>query len=47
MVLDFLLSWSRLNLLSLSSEYQEKLVNSGISREAVTYFEYSKSKEEH
>ncbi len=42
---DFLLPWSRLNLLSLSSEKQEKLVNSGVPREAITYFEYGKSEE--
>ena len=45
MVLDFLLSWLRLNLLSLSSQQQEELVSSGVPREAVTYFEYGKSEE--
>ncbi len=45
MLSDFLLPWSKLNLLSLLSEKQKELVNSGIPREAVTYFEYEKSEE--
>jgi hypothetical protein len=42
MVSDFLLPWSRLNLLSLPKETQDELVASGLSLEAVEYFEYSK-----
>lgn len=42
MLLDFLLSWSRLNLLSWLSKQQDKWVNSEISKEVVTYFEYGK-----
>ncbi len=45
MVSDFLLPWSRLNLLSLSHQQQEKLVNLGVSPEAATYFEYGKMEE--
>ncbi len=40
MISDFLLPWSRLNLLSLSPQEQEALASSGIPTEAVTYFEY-------
>lgn len=40
MVSDFLLPWSRLNLLSLSKGLQDELVASGIALEAVEYFEY-------
>lgn len=43
MVSDFLLPWSRLNLLSLLSEKQEELVKLGVPREDITYFEYEKS----
>ena len=45
MVSDFLLPWSRLNLLSLPPQQQEDLANSGIPLEAVTYFEYGKTEE--
>ena len=45
MVSDFLLPWSRLNLLSLPLQQQEDLASSGIPLEAVTYFEYGKTKE--
>ncbi len=45
MVLDFLLSWSRLNLLSLSPQQQKDLAGLGILTEAVTYFEYRKTEE--
>ena len=44
-VSDFLLPWSRLNLLSLSHQQQEELVNSGVILETATYFEYGKMKE--
>lgn len=47
MVSDFLLLQSRLNLLSLSFKKQEKLVNSGVPKETVIYFEYGKSEEEY
>lgn len=40
MVSDFLLPWSRLNLLSLSQEQQDNFVASGIPLEAVEYYEY-------
>src|SRR4029077_6050341 len=40
MVSDFLLPWSRLNLLSLHKEQQERLVAASIPLEAVEYFEY-------
>ena len=40
-VSEFLLPWSRLNLLSLPKERQDELVASGLSLEAVEYFEYS------
>lgn len=43
MVSDFLLPWLKLNLLSLSSQKQEELVNLRVPRKAVTYFEYKKS----
>jgi hypothetical protein len=42
MVSDFLLPWSRLNLLSLPKARQEELVTSGIPLEAAILFEYSK-----
>ena len=42
MVSDFLLPWSRLNLLSLSKPRQEEFVNSGVPLEAAVYFEYGK-----
>lgn len=45
MVSDFLLPWSKLNLLSLSLQQQENLANSGISLKADTYFEYDKTEE--
>lgn len=45
MVSDFLLPWSRLNLLSLPLQQQENLASSGIPLEAVTYFEYGKTEE--
>ena len=45
MVSDFLLPWSRPNLLSLSLERQQELVSSGIPIEAVTYFECGKMEE--
>ena len=45
MVSDFLLPWSRLNLLSLSPQQQEDLASSGIPAEAVIYFEYGKTEE--
>ena len=45
MLSDFLLPWSRLNLLSLSLEKQQKLASSGIFLKAVTYFEYGKMEE--
>ncbi len=45
MVSDFLLPWSRLNLLSLSPQQQKNLASSGISTETVTYFEYGKIEE--
>ncbi len=47
MVSDFLLPWSRLNLLSLFPQQQEDLASSGISTEAVTYFDYGKTEEEY
>jgi hypothetical protein len=40
MVSEYLLPWSRLNLLSLSKEQQGELISSGIPLEAVEYFEY-------
>lgn len=40
MVSDFLLPFSRLNLLSLSAERQKELMISGVPSEAVVYFEY-------
>lgn len=43
MVLDLLLSQSRHNLLSLSFEKQEKFVNFGVAREAITYFKQKKA----
>lgn len=43
MVFDFLLPWSRLNLLSLSDTDQNELVSSGIPLEVVEYFEYGKN----
>lgn len=42
MISDFLLSWSRLNLLSLSSKKQDKIASLGVSLKAVTHFEYEK-----
>ena len=45
MVSDFLLPWSRLNLLSLPLEQQQELASSGIPFEAATYFEYGKMEE--
>ncbi len=45
MVSDFLLPWSRLNLFSLSPQQQKDLACSGIPTEAVTHFEYGKTKE--
>lgn len=45
MVSDFLLPWSQLNLLSLSSEKQDELASLGVPLEAVTYFEYGKIEE--
>ena len=45
MVSDFLLPWSQLNLLPLSSEKQDELVSLGVPLEAVTYFEYRKMEE--
>ena len=45
MVSDLLLLWSRLNVFSLPSQQQTDLVNSGISLEVATYFEYSKMEE--
>ncbi len=44
-VTDFLLPWSRLNLLFLSLQKQKDLVSSKIPTEAVTYFEYGKTEE--
>jgi hypothetical protein len=44
MVSDFLLPWSRLNLLSLPKEQQEELNASGVPLEAVELFEYGKDK---
>ena len=45
MISDFLLSWSRLNLLSLPQEKQDELVSLGLPLEAATYFEYGKMEE--
>ncbi len=45
MVSNFLLPWSKLNLLSLSSQQQEDLASSRILTEAVTYFDYRKIEE--
>ena len=45
MVSNFLLPWSRLNLLSLPLEKQQELASSGIPLEAVIYFEYGKIEE--
>ena len=45
MVLDFLLPWSRLNLLPLLPQQQEDLASSGIPLKAVTYFDYGKTEE--
>lgn len=45
MVSDFLLPWSRFNLLSLPPQRQEELVSSGVPLEAVIYFEYKKIEE--
>lgn len=42
MVSDCFFPWSRLNLLSLSFEKQDRLVSLGVLLEAVTYFEYGK-----
>jgi hypothetical protein len=44
MVSDFLLPWSRLNLLSLPKEQQDRLNASGVPLEAVVLFEYGKEK---
>lgn len=44
-VSDFLLPWSRLNLLSLPLERQQKLASFGIPLEAIIYFEYGKMEE--
>ena len=45
MVSDIFLPWSQLNLLSLSSEKQDRLVSLGVPFEAVTFFEYGKMEE--
>lgn len=45
MVSDFLLSWSRLNLESFSSERQLELTSLGIPFEAAVYFEYGSGNE--
>ena len=45
MVSDFLLPWSRLNLLSLPLQQQQELASSDIPLEAATYFEYGKMEE--
>ena len=45
MVSDFLLLWSRLNLLSLPPQQQKQLANLEIPVEAATYFEYGKIEE--
>jgi len=42
MVSDFLLPWSRLNLLSLPKERQQELTSSGVPLEAAVLFEYGK-----
>jgi hypothetical protein len=42
MVSDFLLPWSRLNLLSLPKERQSELAGAGVPLEAVEFFEYGK-----
>lgn len=47
MVSDFLLPWSRLNLLLLPLQRQEELVNSSVPLEVVTYFECGKMEEGH
>ena len=47
MVSDFLLPWSQLNLFSLSQIAQNKLVNSGVPREAAEFFEYGKNNDEY
>ena len=47
MASDFLLSWSRLNLLSLSLQQQKKLASLETPLEAVTYFEYGKKEEKY
>ncbi len=47
MVSDFPLPWSKLNFLSLSPQQQKDLASSGIPTEAVTYFEYGKTKEKY
>lgn len=44
MILDFLLSWSQLNLFFLLPQQQKDLANSSIPLETATYFEYSKIK---
>lgn len=45
MISDFLLPWSRLNLLSLPVQQQEELASLGVPTEAATYFEYGKQEE--
>lgn len=42
MVSDFVLPWSRLNLLSIPIERREGLIASGIPLEAAVFFEYGK-----
>ena len=45
MVFDFLLSWSRLNVFSLSNKLQLEKITSGVPAEAATYFEYGNNNE--
>lgn len=47
MISDFLLSCSKQNLLSILSEKQEQFITSKIQKEAVNYFEYTKSGKEY
>lgn len=46
MVSDFLLPWSRLNFFSPPTKQQNHLTSLDIPLEAVTYFEYGKTKED-
>ena len=44
MISYIILLWSRLNLLSLFSEYQKELIKSRVTKKAIIYFIYTQSK---